>query len=76
MYKYATGYSAAIALSERILKEEPGALEDYMTFLKSGSLDYPINILKKAGVDMNTSEPIRKALKVFEELLIEMEKLQ
>lgn len=76
VYKYATGYSAAIALSERILNNEKGALEDYMTFLKSGSSDYPIHILKRAGVDMNTSEPIKKALKVFEDLLTEMEKLQ
>lgn len=75
VYKYATGYSAAIALSDKILKNEEGALRDYMTFLKSGSSDYPINILDKAGVNMNTSEPIRKALEVFESLLVEMEKM-
>ncbi|WP_058485903.1 oligoendopeptidase F [Defluviitalea phaphyphila] len=73
VYKYATGYSAAIALSYKIFNKEEGALDNYMTFLKSGGSDYPINILERAGVDMRTKEPIKQALKVFEELINEME---
>lgn len=76
VYKYATGYSAAIALSNKILNNEENALENYITFLKSGSSDYPINILKKAGVDMTSPEPVKKALDLFKNLLMEMEKMQ
>lgn len=75
VYQYATGFSAAIALSQKILNEGEKAVNDYKAFLKSGSSDYPINLLKKAGVDMTTSEPIKKALKVFESLLDEFESL-
>ncbi|WP_053956449.1 oligoendopeptidase F [Inediibacterium massiliense] len=75
VYKYATGYSAAIALSQRILKEGKNAVKDYVEFLKGGGSDYPINLLKGAGVDMKTTEPIHKALKVFESLVQEMEKM-
>ncbi|NLJ88043.1 MAG: oligoendopeptidase F [Epulopiscium sp.] len=76
VYKYATGYSAAIALSNKILNNEKDALNNYMTFLKSGGSDYPINILKKAGVDMTNPQPIQKALKLFKNLLEELEKMQ
>ncbi len=75
VYQYATGYSAAIALSQKILKEGQPAVEKYTTFLKSGSSDYPIEILKKAGVDMSTPEPIENALKVFDNLLNQLEQL-
>ncbi|MGD8189261.1 oligoendopeptidase F [Brevibacillus ginsengisoli] len=75
VYKYATGFSAATALSKQILEEGQPAVERYLSFLKSGGSDYPINLLKKAGVDMNTAEPIREALSVFEQLLGEMEEL-
>jgi oligoendopeptidase F len=75
VYQYATGYSAAIALSQKIIKEGQPAVEAYTSFLKGGSSDYPINLLKKAGVDMTTAEPIEKALKVFEQLLDEIEAL-
>ena len=71
-----TGYSAAIALSNKILNNEKDALNNYMTFLKSGGSDYPINILKKAGVDMTNPQPIQKALKLFKNLLEELEKMQ
>ena len=74
VYQYATGFSAAIALSERILNEGQVAVDDYLAFLKSGSSDYALNILKKAGVDMTTKTPIENALKTFESLLNEMEK--
>lgn len=75
VYQYATGYSAAIALSRRILNEGPEAVTDYIRFLSSGSSNYPIELLKTAGVDMSTKEPVNQALKLFEELLTQMEEL-
>ncbi len=75
VYQYATGYSAAIALSRRILNEGPGAVKDYLQFLSSGSSNYPIELLKTAGVDMSTKEPVNQALKLFDELLDQMEEL-
>ncbi|BCK00286.1 oligoendopeptidase F [Anaerocolumna chitinilytica] len=77
VYQYATGYSAAIALSRKILNEGESAVKDYIgKFLQGGSSDYPIELLKKAGVDMSSKEPIRQALDLFEELLDKMEELQ
>ncbi|MBQ6554814.1 MAG: oligoendopeptidase F, partial [Firmicutes bacterium] len=73
VYQYATGYSAAIALSQRILKEN-GA-KDYIEFLKGGSSKYSIDLLKGAGVDMSSPAPVENAMKVFEGILSEMEKL-
>lgn len=73
VYQYATGFSAATALSKQILEEGKPAVERYIDFLKAGSSDYPIEVLKKAGVDMTSSKPIEDALKVFEEKLNEME---
>ncbi|MGE5701834.1 MAG: oligoendopeptidase F [Clostridia bacterium] len=75
VYKYATGFSAAISLSKQILEEGQPAVERYLTFLKSGGSDYPLNLLKKAGVNMTSPEPVREALAVFKELLDEMEAL-
>lgn len=75
VYQYATGYSAATALSKQILEEGESAVERYINFLKAGSSDYPIEVLKKAGVDMTSKEPIQEACKVFEEKLNEMESL-
>lgn len=75
VYQYATGYSAAIALSKQILTEGAPAVERYIEYLKAGCSDYPIDVLKRAGVDMTTSAPIEAACKVFEEKLIEMEKM-
>lgn len=75
VYQYATGYSAATALSEQILTEGKPAVDRFIGFLKAGSSDYPIEVLKKAGVDMTSSEPIKAACKVFEEKLNEMEQL-
>lgn len=73
VYQYATGFSAATALSEQILTEGEPAVERYLEFLSAGSSDYPIEVLKKAGVDMTTPTPIEKACKVFEEKLNELE---
>ena len=75
VYQYATGYSAATSLANQILKEGEPAVERYLNFLKAGSSDYPIEVLKKAGVDMTSKEPILNALNVFEEKLTEMEKM-
>ncbi|MGA5692175.1 oligoendopeptidase F [Cytobacillus pseudoceanisediminis] len=75
VYQYATGFSAATALSKQILQEGQPAVDRYIEFLKSGSSDYPIEVLKKAGVDMTSSKPIEDACKVFEEKLNEMESL-
>lgn len=73
VYQYATGYAAAIAFKKRLQSKDPQALEDYLGFLKAGDSDYTINILKNAGVDMSSPEPIRDALKVFEGLIDELE---
>ncbi|WP_153462275.1 MULTISPECIES: oligoendopeptidase F [Sediminibacillus] len=75
VYQYATGYSAATSLASQILKEEQPAVERYLEFLKAGSSDYPIEVLKKAGVDMTSKKPILDALRVFEDKLSEMESL-
>ncbi|CEK35910.1 oligoendopeptidase F, M3B family,Oligoendopeptidase F, plasmid,oligoendopeptidase F,Peptidase family M3 [[Clostridium] sordellii] len=74
VYKYATGFSAASALSEKILNEGKSAVEKYIEFLKSGGSDYPLNQLRAAGVDMEKKESIEKALDVFKELVEELER--
>jgi oligoendopeptidase F len=75
VYQYATGISAASALVQQILNEGQPAVNRYLNFLRSGSSEYSIDLLKKAGVDMNTPEPIRLTLQLFEEHLTRMEKL-
>lgn len=75
VYQYATGFSAATALSKQILEEGAPAVERYIEFLKAGSSDYPIEVLKKAGVDMTSPEPIEQACQVFEQKLQELEQL-
>ena len=75
VYKYATGYSAATAISKKILEEGQPAAENYIRFLKSGGSDYPVELLKLAGVDMSTPEPIEAAMATFEDLLDELERL-
>ena len=75
VFQYATGYSAAIALSRRILKEGESAVKDYLGFLSGGCSKSPIDLLKGAGVDMTSPEPVNQALQLFGELLDEMEAL-
>lgn len=75
VFQYATGFSAATSLSQAILKGEDGALENYINFLKSGSSDYPLEVLKKAGIDMTKKQPVDNAMKVFKGLVDEMDKL-
>ena len=75
VYQYATGYSAATALSAKILAEGESAVKDYIKFLSGGCSTDPISLLKIAGVDMSTSKPIEQALSVFAGYLDEMEEL-
>jgi oligoendopeptidase F len=75
VYKYATSFAAAASLSGKILNREPGAIERYIEFLSSGGSDYPIELLKKAGVDLTTPKPIEDAMKKYESLLNELEEL-
>ena len=71
VYQYATGYSSAIALSQKILSGD----NSYRKFLQSGSSNYSIEILKNAGVDMTTPAPIKSALEYFKELVAQMKKI-
>ena len=75
VFQYATGYCAAIALSRRILREGESAVKDYLGFLSGGCSKSPIELLKGAGVDMASPEPVDQALTLFGELLDEMEAL-
>ncbi|MGI6424965.1 MAG: oligoendopeptidase F [Tepidanaerobacteraceae bacterium] len=75
VYKYATGFSAAIAISKDILNNGIPAVEKYKEFLSSGSSDYSLELLKKVGVDLTKPKPIEEALEVFEKHLDEYETL-
>ena len=75
VFQYATGYAAAIALSRRILDEGEKAVNDYLGFLSGGCSKSPIDLLKGAGVDMTSPEPVNQALQLFGKLLDEMEEL-
>ena len=75
VYQYATGYSAAVALSAKILKEGKPAVDAYISFLKGGESKDPIDLLKMAGVDMTTEKPVADALALFGELVAELEAL-
>ena len=73
VYKYATGISAAVALSERVLAEGTRQRGSYLEFLKSGGSKFPLETLLAAGVDMTTSAPIESTLRLFERRLAELE---
>ncbi len=75
VYKYATGISAAVTLSQRVLSEQPGSVEAYQKFLRSGGSRFPLETLKAAGVDMTTPAPIESTLQLFERRLEELEAL-
>lgn len=75
VYQYATGFSAATALAQRILDEGQPAVDDYIRFLSSGGSDYPIQLLKNAGVDMTSPDPVNQALKTFALQVDRMEEL-
>ncbi len=75
VFQYATGFSAAVAIADRIINEGESAVADYKRFLSSGGSADPISLLKIAGVDMSSPEPVNAALRFFDELVAEMESL-
>lgn len=75
VYQYSTGFAASEVLARKVLEEGNPAVNHYINFLKAGSSDYPINILKSAGVDMNSPEPVIAITRKMSELLDEMDKL-
>lgn len=75
VYQYATGISAALSLAEKVLAGDPGARDNYLAFLSSGCSLFPIDLLKLAGVDMTTPEPVQAALRKFDSLLTDLESL-
>lgn len=75
VFQYSTGFSAASALAKRILSQESDALENYLAYLKAGNSDYPVEVMKKAGVDMTQAAYIEDAMSMFEQRLNELEEL-
>jgi oligoendopeptidase F len=75
VYQYATGISAALAIVDDVLERGQPAAEDYLDFLKRGSREYPLELLRIAGVDMSSSDPIDRALETYGERLDEFESL-
>lgn len=75
VYQYSTSFTASMSLAERVLNNEKGALESYIKFLSSGGSDYPIELLKKAGVDMTTSMPFDKTIAAMNSVMDEVEKI-
>ncbi len=73
VYQYSTSFTASISLAEKVLNNEPGALDKYLKFLSSGGSDYPINLLKSAGVDMTTSVPFEKTIQAMNKVMDEIE---
>ena len=75
MYQYATSFTASSALSEEVLAGDKEATARYLELLKSGGCDYPIELLKKAGVDMTTAQPFELTMKKMNRAMDEMEKI-
>jgi len=75
VYQYSTGISAAVSIAKKILNNEPTAVENYRKFLTCGGSDYPINLLKIAGVDMSSPQPIVDTLNDFQETLDQLKPL-
>jgi oligoendopeptidase F len=75
VYQYSTSFTASISLAEKVMNNEPGALEKYINFLSAGGSDYPIELLKNAGVDMTTSEPFEKTIAAMNKVMDEIEKI-
>lgn len=75
VYQYATGFSAAMALSKKLISQEKGAVDQYLTFLKGGCSKSPIELLRGAGVDMESTQPIHDALQLFDSLIEELDEL-
>ena len=75
VYQYATSFTASTALAEKVINKEKGAAEKVLTFLSSGGSQYPIDLLKEAGVDMTTSEPFDKTMQAMNRTMDEIEKI-
>jgi oligoendopeptidase F len=75
VYQYSTSFTASVSLAEKVINKEEGALEKYMKFLSSGGSDYPIELLKQAGVDMTSSEPFDKTIKAMDKIMDEIESI-
>jgi oligoendopeptidase F len=75
VYQYSTSLTASVTLAEKVLGGEPGAMESYMEFLSSGGSDYPVELLRKAGVDMTTSEPFDKTMASMNKVMDEIERI-
>ena len=75
VYQYATSFAASVAIAHRILEQGEAALKPYLAFLKSGCTQDPVSLLRMAGVDLSTSQPIEEALEVFGHAVSEMEEL-
>jgi oligoendopeptidase F len=75
VYQYSTSFTASIALAEKVMSGDTNALNRYIEFLSSGGSDYPIELLKKAGVDMTTSEPLEKTIQSMNKVMDEIEKI-
>jgi len=75
VYQYATSFTASTALAEKVLKKDPGAVQRFMQFISSGGSDYPIELLKKAGVDMTTSEPFTQTMAAMNRAMDEIDKI-
>ncbi|MBL7968098.1 MAG: oligoendopeptidase F [Prolixibacteraceae bacterium] len=75
VFQYSTSFTASISLAEKVMSKDPAALKNYIQFLSSGGSDYPIELLKKAGVDMTTSEPFEKTTAAMNKVMDEIEKI-
>lgn len=75
VFQYSTSFTASISLAEKVLNNEPGALDKYLAFLSAGGSDYPIELLKKAGVDMTSSEPFDKTIEAMNKVMDQIEKI-
>ncbi|MBN1927143.1 MAG: oligoendopeptidase F [Prolixibacteraceae bacterium] len=75
VYQYSTSFTASISLAEKVMANEPGALEKYINFLSAGGSDYPIELLKDAGIDMTTFEPFEKTIAAMNKVMDEIEKI-
>jgi len=75
VYQYSTSFTASISLAEKVMSGDPKALKNYMTFLSAGGSDYPIELLKKAGVDMTTTDPFEKTTASMNKVMDEIEKI-
>jgi oligoendopeptidase F len=73
VYQYSTSFTASTALAEKVINKEKGAVEKYLNFISSGGSDYPIELLKNAGVDMTTAEPFNKTMQAMSRTMDEIE---